>query len=70
MISFTAADVERFLAEDNGEPVVMLNLLRYRPDGGRGALLRHLRYSMICSSTPALRIIASTLREVSQPGLW
>jgi hypothetical protein len=35
MISFTATDVERFRAEDNGEPVVMLNLLRYRPDGGR-----------------------------------
>ena len=32
MISFTAANVERFLAEDNGEPVVMLNLLRCRPD--------------------------------------
>jgi uncharacterized protein (DUF1330 family) len=35
MISFSAADVDRFLSEDNGEPVVMLNLLRFRPDGGR-----------------------------------
>jgi hypothetical protein len=35
MISFTAADGDRFLAEDNGEPVVMLNLLRFRSAGGR-----------------------------------
>jgi hypothetical protein len=35
MISFTPADLDRFLSEDNGEPVVMLNLLRFRPDGGR-----------------------------------
>ena len=35
MISFTVADVDRFLAEDNGARVVLLNLLRFRPDGGR-----------------------------------
>ena len=29
------ADLKRYLAEDPGGPVVMLNLLRYRPDGGR-----------------------------------
>ena len=29
------ADLKRFLAEDDGRPVVMLNLLRFRPDGGR-----------------------------------
>jgi uncharacterized protein (DUF1330 family) len=29
------ADLKRFLAEDPGGPVVMLNLLRFRPDGGR-----------------------------------
>lgn len=29
------ADLKRFLAEDDGGPVVMLNLLRFRPDGGR-----------------------------------
>ena len=28
-------DLKRFLAEDPGGPVVMLNLLRFRPDGGR-----------------------------------
>ena len=35
MISFARADLDRFLAEDDGKPVVMLNLLRFRPDGGR-----------------------------------
>jgi len=43
MISFAAGDVERFLAEDDGEPIVMLNLLRFRPDGGRERYLEYLR---------------------------
>jgi len=29
------ADLKRFLAEDEGGPIVMLNLLRYRPGGER-----------------------------------
>ena len=29
------SDLKRYLAEDPGGPVVMLNLLRFRPDGGR-----------------------------------
>ena len=35
MIDPTGSDLKRFLAEDPGGPVVMLNLLRFRPDGGR-----------------------------------
>ena len=35
MIDFTDADLDRYLAEDPGGPVVMLNLLRFRSDGGR-----------------------------------
>jgi uncharacterized protein (DUF1330 family) len=31
----TGADLKRFLAEDDGLPVTMLNLLRFTPDGGR-----------------------------------
>ena len=31
----TGADLKRFLAEDDGGPVTMLNLLRFKPDGGR-----------------------------------
>lgn len=33
--TLTRADVDRFLAEDDDKPVTMLNLLRFRPDGGR-----------------------------------
>ncbi|MDA0179459.1 DUF1330 domain-containing protein [Solirubrobacter phytolaccae] len=35
MPDFTDADLDRYLAEDPGGPVVMLNLLRFRPEGGR-----------------------------------
>ena len=42
MISFTPADLNLFLAEDDGEPVVMLNLLRFRPDGGRERYFEYL----------------------------
>lgn len=31
----TAGDLAQLLADDPGGPVVMLNLLRFRPDGGR-----------------------------------
>jgi uncharacterized protein (DUF1330 family) len=31
----TGHDLKRFLAEDDGGPVTMLNLLRFKPDGGR-----------------------------------
>jgi uncharacterized protein (DUF1330 family) len=42
------ADLKRYLAEDPGGPVVMLNLLRFRPDGGRagyGDYLAHFRHT-------------------------
>ncbi len=42
MISFTPADLDRFLSEDNGEPVVMLNLLRFQPGGGRNRYVEYL----------------------------
>ena len=42
MIDFTDNDLERFLAEDLGGPVVMLNLLRFRPDGGRERYLTYV----------------------------
>ena len=35
MIELQDGAVETMLAEDPGGPVVMLNLLRFRPDGGR-----------------------------------
>lgn len=42
MISFTRENLDRFLSEDNGEPVVMLNLLRFQADGGRERYLEYL----------------------------
>ena len=38
------ADLKRFLAEDPWGPVVMLNLLRFRPDGGRDSYLSYARH--------------------------
>ena len=46
MIDPTGRDLKRYLAEDPGGPVVMLNLLRFRPDGGRdgyAAYVEHFR---------------------------
>ena len=42
MVSFTQADLDRFIADDDGEPVVMLNLLRFRPNGGRENYFQYL----------------------------
>jgi uncharacterized protein (DUF1330 family) len=33
----TGHDLKRFLDEDDGGPVTMLNLLRFKPDGGRAS---------------------------------
>ncbi len=38
------ADLKRYLAEDPGGPVVMLNLLRYRADGGREQYLQYVEH--------------------------
>ncbi len=42
MISFTREALDRFLSKDNDKPVVMLNLLRFRPGGGREHYLEYL----------------------------
>ena len=39
----TGADLKRLLGEDDGEPVVMLNLLRFVPDGGRERYAQYAR---------------------------
>ena len=38
------SDLKRFLAEDPGGPVVMLNLLRFLPDGGRASYARYVEH--------------------------
>jgi uncharacterized protein (DUF1330 family) len=42
MIDITDAELDRLLAEDRGGPVVMLNLLRFDPDGGRERYTEYL----------------------------
>ena len=41
MLSLIQDKLERFLEEDDGKPIVMLNLLRFHADGGRE---RHADY--------------------------
>ena len=42
MIEMEDRDLDLLLAEDPGGPVVMLNLLRFRPDGGRESYQRYV----------------------------
>jgi uncharacterized protein (DUF1330 family) len=37
----TGQDLKRFLEEDDGGPVTMLNLLRFKPDGGRASYAQY-----------------------------
>lgn len=39
----TGQDLKRFLEEDDGQPVVMLNLLRYKRDGGRESYAKYAK---------------------------
>lgn len=43
MATFAPGLLENFLATDDGEPVVMLNLLRFQPDGGRERYTEYIR---------------------------
>ncbi len=38
------ADLKRYLAEDPGGAVVMLNLLRFKPDGGRERYMQYVEH--------------------------
>ena len=42
MIAFTGSDLNRFLSEEDGKPVVMLKLLRFKPRGGREHYLAYV----------------------------
>ncbi|MBW0102913.1 DUF1330 domain-containing protein [Pseudonocardia sp. KRD291] len=44
MIEIDDRDLDVLLAEDPGGPVVMLNLLRFRPDGGRESYQRYVEH--------------------------
>ena len=43
MVAFSPDVFEKFLSEEDDAPVVMLNLLRFVPDGGRERHLQYLR---------------------------
>lgn len=43
MVSFSPAVFDAFLAEDDDSAVVMLNLIRFEPDGGKQRYLEYLR---------------------------
>ena len=42
MLTFIDNALEGFLAEDDGQPVTMLNLLRFHPEGGRERYAEYL----------------------------
>lgn len=42
MLTLMRDELERFLQDDDGQPIVMLNLLRFRPDGGRDRYAEYL----------------------------
>ena len=43
MVSLSPAAIDAFLTEDDDRAVVMLNLLRFEPDGGREKYLEYLQ---------------------------
>lgn len=43
MVSLSPAAVDAFLTEDDDSAVVMLNLVRFAPDGGREKYLEYLK---------------------------
>jgi uncharacterized protein (DUF1330 family) len=52
----TGSDLKRFLEEDDGNPITMLNLLRFKPDGGRES---YNKYAM--AITPFLDKVGGTV---------
>jgi uncharacterized protein (DUF1330 family) len=42
MVALSPAALEAFLTEQDDTPVVMLNLIRFQPDGGRDRYLEYL----------------------------
>lgn len=71
MIDPTGADLKQFLAEDDGAPVVMLNLLRYRPDGGRERYqeyVEHFRRTAAPYGAEVLYLGDGSTALVAEPG--
>lgn len=65
------ADLKRYLAEDPGGPVVMLNLLRYKPDGGReqyDQYVAHFRRTAAKFGAEVLYLGDGSTALVAEPG--
>jgi len=67
----TGSDLKRYLAEDPGGEVVMLNLLRFRPDGGReryADYLAHFRRTAGAHGAEVLYLGDGSTALVAEPG--
>ena len=65
------ADLKRYLAEDPGGPVVMLNLLRFDPDGGRARYaeyVEHFRRTSAPYGAEVLYLGDGSTALVAEPG--
>jgi uncharacterized protein (DUF1330 family) len=65
------ADLKRYLAEDPGGPVVMLNLLRFQPDGGRARYAEyaeHFRRTAAPFGAEVLYLGDGSTALVAEPG--
>jgi uncharacterized protein (DUF1330 family) len=65
------ADLKRYLAEDPGGPVVMLNLLRFAPHGGRAqylAYVEHFRRTSAPFGAEVLYAGDASTTLVAEPG--
>ncbi len=65
------ADLKRYLAEDPGGPVVMLNLLRFKPDGGReqyGRYVEHFRRTAAPFGAEVVYAGTGSTALVAEPG--
>lgn len=71
MIDPTGADLKRFLAENDGAPVVMLNLMRFKPDGGRekyAEYVEHFRRTSAKHGAEVLYVGDGSTTLVGEPG--
>lgn len=60
MSAWTDADLDQYLAEDPEGPVVMLNLLRFNPDGGAEKYQEYVQASRAAGSSAATPIFFGT----------
>ena len=65
------ADLKRYLAEDPGGPVVMLNLLRFVPDGGRERYAQYVEHFRRTSAPHGAQVVYAgegSTALVAEPG--